>query len=38
MKKDKVGIITGGGSGHLSLFLGYVGDNMPDGCAVRDVF
>ncbi|TDW16193.1 dihydroxyacetone kinase DhaK subunit [Breznakia blatticola] len=34
----KVGISTGGGSGHLPLFLGYVGDGMLDGCAVGDVF
>lgn len=37
-KKGKVGIATGGGSGHLPLFLGYVGDGMLDGCAVGDVF
>ena len=34
----KVGIVTGGGSGHLPLFLGYVGDGLLDGCAVGDVF
>lgn len=34
----KVGIATGGGSGHLPLFLGYVGDSMLDGCCVGDVF
>lgn len=34
----KVGIMTGGGSGHLPLFLGYVGKGMLDGCAVGDVF
>ncbi len=34
----KVAIITGGGSGHLPLFLGYVGDGMLDGCAVGGVF
>jgi dihydroxyacetone kinase-like protein len=37
-KPKKVGIATGGGSGHLPLFLGYVGDGMLDGCAVGDVF
>lgn len=36
--ENKVGIITGGGSGHLPLFLGYVGDGLIDGCAVGDVF
>lgn len=34
----KVAIITGGGNGHLPLFLGYVGDGMLDGCGVGDVF
>ena len=34
----KVGIATGGGSGHLPLFLGYVGEGMLDGCAIGDVF
>lgn len=34
----KVGIATGGGSGHLPLFLGYVGEGMLDGCSVGDVF
>lgn len=34
----KVGIVTGGGSGHLPLFLGYVGEGMLDGCAIGDVF
>ena len=37
-KEGKVGIATGGGSGHLPLFLGYVGDGMLDGCCVGDVF
>lgn len=37
-KAGKVGIATGGGSGHLPLFLGYVGDGMLDGCAVGGVF
>ena len=36
--KGKVGIVTGGGSGHLPLFLGYVGEGMLDGCAVGNVF
>lgn len=34
----KVAIATGGGSGHLPLFLGYVGEGMLDGCSVGDVF
>lgn len=36
--KEKVGIVTGGGSGHLPLFLGYVGNGGLDGCAVGGVF
>lgn len=31
----KVGIVTAGGSGHLPVFLGYVGDGMLDGCCDR---
>lgn len=34
----KVAIVTGGGNGHLPLFLGYVGAGMLDGCGVGDVF
>src|SRR4030095_4718311 len=34
----KVGIVTGGGSGHLPVFLGYVGDGLLDSCAVGNVF
>lgn len=37
-KRGKVGIATGGGSGHLPLFLGYVGEGMLDGCSVGGVF
>ena len=37
-KEGKVAIITGGGSGHLPLFLGYVGDGLIDGCGVGGVF
>lgn len=36
--QGKVGLATGGGSGHLPVFLGYVGRGMLDGCAVGDVF
>ncbi|MFN8624200.1 MAG: dihydroxyacetone kinase subunit DhaK [Chloroflexota bacterium] len=36
--KGKVGIATGGGSGHLPVFLGYVGRGLIDGCAVGNVF
>lgn len=38
IKDGKVGIVTGGGSGHLPVFLGYVGQGMLDGCAVGNVF
>ena len=34
----KVGLVTGGGSGHKPAFLGYVGRNMVDACAVGEVF
>ncbi|MDR1933947.1 MAG: dihydroxyacetone kinase subunit DhaK [Spirochaetales bacterium] len=36
--KDKVALMTGGGSGHLPLFMGYVGEGLLDGCAVGGVF
>lgn len=36
--RGKVGIATGGGSGHLPVFLGYVGDGLLDSCAVGNVF
>lgn len=38
VRSGKVGVVTGGGSGHLPLFLGYVGQGMLDGCAVGNVF
>lgn len=38
VQDGKVGIVTAGGSGHLPLFLGYVGDGLLDGCAVGEVF
>ena len=34
----KVGIVTGGGSGHEPAFLGYVGKNMVDAVAVGEIF
>ena len=36
-RRGKVGIVTGGGSGHEPAFLGYVGENMVDAVAKRDV-
>ncbi|MDA3955087.1 dihydroxyacetone kinase subunit DhaK [Oceanispirochaeta sp.] len=34
----KVGIVTGGGSGHKPAFVGYIGKNMVDAVAVGEVF
>jgi dihydroxyacetone kinase-like protein len=36
--KGKVAICTGGGSGHIPVFLGYVGPGLLDGVAVGNVF
>jgi phosphoenolpyruvate---glycerone phosphotransferase subunit DhaK len=36
--KDKVGIVTGGGSGHLPVFHGYLGAGLLDAAAVGNVF
>ncbi len=36
--KDKVSIVTGGGSGHLPVFMGYVGRGLIDGAAIGNVF
>ena len=38
LEKGKVGIVSGGGSGHEPCFLGYVGKNMLDAVAVGEVF
>ena len=35
---DRVGIVTGGGSGHLPVFLGYVGQGLASGVAIGNVF
>ena len=37
-REGKVGIVTAGGSGHLPVFLGYVGSGLLDGCAIGNVF
>ncbi len=37
-KQGKVGIVSGGGSGHLPVFTGYVGKGLLDACAIGDVF
>ncbi|WP_198029980.1 dihydroxyacetone kinase subunit DhaK [Oceanobacillus manasiensis] len=36
--KDKVAIVTGGGSGHEPLFFGVVGQGLADGVAIGNVF
>ncbi len=37
-KQGHVGIVTGGGSGHMPSFLGYVGEGLCSGVAVGNVF
>jgi dihydroxyacetone kinase len=34
----KVGVVSGGGSGHEPAFLGYVGDGMLDAVAIGEIF
>ena len=34
----KVGIVTGGGSGHKPAFIGYIGRNMVDAVACGEIF
>jgi len=36
--KGKVGVVTGGGSGHKPAFIGYLGRNMLDAVAVGEIF
>jgi dihydroxyacetone kinase-like protein len=36
--EGKVGIVTGGGSGHKPAFIGYLGRNMVDAVAVGEIF
>jgi dihydroxyacetone kinase-like protein len=36
--RGKVGIATGGGSGHLPVFMGYVGKGLADGASIGNVF
>ena len=38
IREGKVGIVSGGGSGHLPIFTGYVGKGLLDACAIGDVF
>lgn len=36
--EGKVGIVTGGGSGHKPAFIGYIGENLCDAVAVGEIF
>jgi dihydroxyacetone kinase len=36
--QGRVTIATGGGAGHLPLFVGYVGPGLADGCCVGNLF
>lgn len=36
--EGKVGIVTGGGSGHKPAFIGYLGKNMCDAVAIGELF
>jgi len=35
---NKVGVVTGGGSGHKPAFIGYIGRNMLDAVAPGEIF
>lgn len=37
-RQGKVGVVSGGGFGHLPLFCGYVGQGLLDACSVGNVF
>jgi len=37
-ERPKVGVVTGGGSGHKPAFIGYCGRNMVDAVAVGEIF
>lgn len=37
-RAGKVGIVTGGGSGHEPAFIGYVGEHLIDAVAVGEIF
>jgi dihydroxyacetone kinase-like protein len=37
-KAGRVGIVTGGGSGHEPAFIGYAGRNLVDAVAVGEIF
>ncbi len=37
-RQGKVGIVTGGGSGHKPAFLGFIGKGMLDAVTIGDIF
>jgi dihydroxyacetone kinase-like protein len=37
MPSGRVGIVTGGGSGHKPAFIGYIGQNLCDAAAVGEI-
>ncbi len=37
-ERGKVGVVTGGGSGHEPAFIGYVGDGLVDAVAIGEIF
>ncbi len=37
-REGKVGLVAGGGSGHLPIFVGYVGAGLLDAAAIGEVF
>ncbi|GHU16685.1 dihydroxyacetone kinase subunit DhaK [Spirochaetia bacterium] len=37
MPQDRVGLVTGGGSGHKPAFVGYIGTNLCDAAAVGEI-
>ena len=36
-QQGKVGVVTGGGSGHKPAFIGYIGENLCDAVAVGEI-
>jgi phosphoenolpyruvate---glycerone phosphotransferase subunit DhaK len=38
LRKDKVGLLIGGGSAHEPLFPAFIGENLGDGAACGNVF
>jgi dihydroxyacetone kinase-like protein len=38
IRPGKVGLVSGGGSGHLPTFTGFVGQGLLDACSIGNVF